>query len=110
MKDSRLGEALWSEWDGEDFDLSSSRPVFYTTEHVDLENEIIRRALASALQRDGSAVTLAEGYKMIESSHTVHTWAGEVDGEMTYTVCDKDGETRGGDYVDDIVEVTLVVL
>lgn len=110
MKDCRLGEALWSEWDGEDPDLGSSKQIFYTTEHVDLENEIVRRALASSLQRDGSAVTLADGFRMIESSKTVHAWAGAVDGEMTYTVCDKDGETREGDYVDEVVEVTLVLL
>ncbi|WJZ48550.1 hypothetical protein [Actinomycetia phage DSL-LC01] len=110
MKDSRIGEALWSEWDGEYPDLGSSRQIFYTTEHVNLENEIVRRALASALQRDGSAVSLGEGYKMVESASTVHTWAGTVDGETTYTVCEKDGETREGDYVDSVVEVTLVLL
>jgi hypothetical protein len=111
VKDSRSGECLWSEWPGDDFDeISGFNLYFYTEEHVDLENEIVRRALASALQRDGSAITLADGYRMIESSTTVHAWAGEVDGETTYTVCDEHGETRGGDYVDSIVEITLVAL
>ena len=102
---------MWSEWHGDDFDeLDGYNLYFYTEEHVDLENEVVRRALASALQRDGSAVTLGDGFKMIESSATLHTWAGEVDEEMTYTVCDKHGETRRGDYVDSVVEITLVGL
>ena len=111
MKDSRKGEALWSEWSGEDvLDLENFSLIFYTEDHVDLENELVRRALASAIQRDGSAVSLADGFRMIDSSTILLTWGGEVDGETTYTICDKDGETRGGDYVDSIVEITLVAL
>ena len=110
MKDSRIGEALWTEWSGATPWRIDSSLIFYTVDHVDLENEVVRIALASALQRDGSAVTLGEGFKMIETSSAIHAWAGEVDGEKTYTLCSKDGETREGDYVDEIVEITLVAL
>lgn len=111
MKDRRIGECLWSEWTGDGCaDFSRDELIFYTEEHVDLENEIVRRALASALQRDGSATSLGEGYKMIDSAEVVHAYAGEIDGDVTYTVCDRDGETREGDYVDSVIEITLVAL
>jgi hypothetical protein len=108
MKDSRLGECLWYEWTGEELD--SSNLVFFTEDHVDLENEIVRRALASSLQRDGSADSLGEGFKLIEGSSFDHTYAGEIDGETYYTICDEDGQTRDGDFVDSVVKVTLVYL
>jgi hypothetical protein len=111
VKDSRKGETLWSEWSGEDVpELANFSLIFYTIDHVDLENELVRRALASSLQRDGSADSLADGFRMIDSSTSLQVWGGEVDGEMTYTVCTKDGETREGDYVDTIVEITLVAM
>lgn len=110
MKDSRKGEALWTEWSSDEYSRRDSSLVFYTVDHVDLDNELVRRALASALQRDGSAVSLAEGFRMIDSATAVHSWAGEVDGETTYTLCSNDGETREGDIVDKVVDITLVAL
>ena len=59
MKDVRIGEHLWSEWDGEGYqNLLECGVVYYTLEHIDLENELVRRGLASALQRDGVAYSL----------------------------------------------------
>lgn len=109
MRDSRRGECLWQEWIGDG--LEPDQPdsvIFYTEEHVDLEHEVVRRALASALQRDGVAVTLGDGYKAIERAAISESYAGTVDGSLELHVCDETGETSYGDMVDDLLCVTLV--
>lgn len=86
----------------------SDDPIFYTQGHVDIENEIVGRALASALQRDGSAVTLGDGFRLVERARVTHGHAGLVDGDIDYAVCDELGETREGDEVDEVLEITWV--
>lgn len=109
MKDSRIGESLWLEWLGEDYNFFTDDVVaFYTIGHVDLENDVVKRALASALQRDGIAVTLGEGYKLVESMTPMLGYAGPVDGDDEMTICAQDGETRNGDNVDEVYDVTWV--
>jgi hypothetical protein len=109
VKDSRKGELLWKEWTGTGYEpFLENSLVFFTDEHVDLENELIRRALASALQRDGVSVSLGNGFQSVENATISHGYAGEVDGDIDLTVCDEEGETREGDLVDDIVEITWV--
>jgi hypothetical protein len=111
MKDSRIGECLWSEWTGEDHEHSSCAELFFfTEEHVDMEHEVVRRALASALQRDGSAVSLGDGFKLVESAESYFLYAGEVDGNTELTICDESGETRNGDIVEDVKKITIVAL
>jgi hypothetical protein len=108
MRDLRTGECLWSEWTGEGLYSIDASPVFFTETHVDLENEIVKRALASALQRDGSAVSLGDGFKLVERAQVLHGYAGVVDGDIDYFVCDELGETREGDEVDEVLEITWV--
>jgi hypothetical protein len=109
MRDSRIGETLWSEWSGEGFEPTSQDAlVFFTEDHVDIENETVRRALASALQRDGSSISLGNGYSAIESATVSHGYAGEVDEAIYFTMCNEDGETRDGDYVDRVIPITWV--
>lgn len=109
MKDSRTGELLWKEWTGSGYEqLNDSSVVFFTEEHVDLENELIRRALASALQRDGISVSLGNGFQSLDGAHIVYGYAGEVDGDMDFTACEEDGETREGDIVDITLPITWV--
>lgn len=110
MRDLRTGECLWSEWTGEGLYSQSEEPTFYTQGHVDVENELVRRALASALQRDGVVHSLGDGFKSIDGAQVIHGTAGFVDGDTDYCVCNSDGETREGDVVDEIVEVTWVLL
>lgn len=110
MRDLRTGECMWSEWTGDGFDSGSSDLIFFTYEHVDVENEIVRRALASALQRDGSAVSLGDGYRLVEGSNVTQGFAGFVDGDVEMSACDENGETREGDEVDEVLEVTWVSL
>lgn len=108
MRDLRTGECLWSEWAGEGLDVESSGPVFFTEGYVDVEHELVSRALASALQRDGSAVTLGDGYKLVDGARVTYGYAGFVDGDIDLAVCDETGETREGDEVDEILEITWV--
>lgn len=109
MKDSRVGELLWKEWTGEGFNPHFKESVvFFTDEHVDLENEVVRRALASALQRDGVSISLGDGFKSIEAAKTTFGYAGEVDQDVDLSVCDENGETPYGDVVDDVFPITWV--
>lgn len=109
MKDSRIGESLWLEWLGDDYGFFTDDVVpFYTIGHIDLENEIVKRALASALQRDGIAVSLGDGYKLLDEVIPMLGYAGVVDGDTEMTICAQDGETRNGDIVDEVYQVTWV--
>jgi hypothetical protein len=108
MRDLRTGECLWSEWTGDGFNSDSSEPIFFTQGHIDIEHEVVSRALASALQRDGSAVTLGDGFKLVERARVTHGFAGVVDGDIDFAVCDELGETREGDEVDEVLEITWV--
>ena len=109
MKDSRIGESLWDEWYGEDFNFfSQDLSTFFTIGHIDLENDIVKRALASALQRDGVAVSLGEGYRLLDEATPMLGYAGTVDSDNEMTICAQDGTTRDGDIVDEVFEVTCV--
>ena len=104
-----MGELLWKEWTGEGYEpLHEYSVTFFTEDHIDLENDLIRRALASALQRDGVAVTLGKGFQYLESSLANYGYAGEVDGDNELTACDEEGETREGDVVDSVTPITWV--
>jgi hypothetical protein len=108
MRDLRTGECLWSEWTGDGLDVDSSEPVFFTEGYVDIEHEVVSRALASALQRDGSAVTLGDGYKLVDRATVICGHAGFVDRDIHLEVCDETGETREGNEVDEVLEITWV--
>lgn len=109
MKDERHGESLWEEWQGNNYDQRVvSSVIYYTLEHVDIEHELVRRALASALQRDGVAYSLADGFSLIDKTYAVHGWLGVLDGENEYTVCDEYGETEYADLVDSIYPATWI--
>ena len=105
MKDRRVGESLWEEWE-ESEELGVI--CFITLDHVSLENEIVRRALASSLQRDGIADSLKDGFSFIEDSKTWFGWSGFLEGDSHLTACDKNGETDLGDFVEKIFPTTWV--
>jgi hypothetical protein len=109
MRDSRKGECLWQEWTGEGFEPENQDSVvFFTDEHVDVEHEVVRRALASALQREGITASLGNGYGAIDSANIVQGYAGEVEGSREMYACDEEGETREGDCVDAVNKITWV--
>jgi hypothetical protein len=109
MKDSRAGESLWSLWEGEGYNSELGSPIVYYTEgHVDIDHEIVGKALASAIQRDGIVYSLFEAYTLINSGAYSQGWAGSFTGEMYQEVCDEDGLTSYGSLVDNLVPVTFV--
>lgn len=109
MKDVRIGESLWTLWGGSGYyPATDSELIYFTEEHVDMDNEIVRRALASTLQRDGISDSLSDGFKLIADSVIEFGWAGMIDGEKEWAVCDEQGETNYGDYVEDIIAITWI--
>jgi len=109
MIDRRPGEGLWMEWPGEGYESNRlSSLVFYTEEHVDVNHDVVKKALASALQRDGSVDSLGDAYRSIERGQITLAYAGSVGGELYLTICDDTGETNYGDQVDQIIPITLV--
>jgi hypothetical protein len=109
MATSRIGESLWTEWDGNGYySVLPLCTVFVTNGHVDIENEVVRRALASFIQRSGVVDSLGQAYALIERGVYVQGYSGVIDGEPEPTVCEEDGETFHGDIVDEILPTTWV--
>lgn len=109
MKNDRVGDWLWEEWDGDGLD-STSELVYFTNDWVDLSHDLVRRALASCLQRDGVADSLSDGFRMAESAAVTHAFAGFLQDEKVLTICNEDGETHLGDVVDYPALVSLIEL
>jgi hypothetical protein len=107
MKDRRLGEHLWTPWEGEGLDGDL---IYYTPEDVDMEEEIVRRALASALQRDGVADSLFDGFIIISKGEEVKGWMGVLPGEKNFVVCDEQGETFYGELVEEALPCTWILV
>ena len=109
MKDIRHGEHLWQSWEGEGyFSDTHSELIYFTVGDVDVDNEIVRRALASTLQRDGVSDSLSDGFKLLATSYTQGGFAGFLPDDSEYTVCDESGETEYGDFVKEALEATWV--
>lgn len=107
----RKGELLWSEWDGEGYNTSYPDSIIYFTEaHITLDEPVVLRALASAIQRDGVVDSLGDAYKLIERFSLVsqgHMGLVDTDASVQ-TICDELGETYYGDEVVSIAPVTFV--
>jgi ABC-type transport system substrate-binding protein len=111
MRDSRAGQSLWSIWEGEGYEPKTDAAyVFYTDAHVDIENEVVRRALASAIQREGLVFSLGNGYGSIDTATVTQGYCGYLPGERDLTVCDEDRETPQGDLLDYAILTTWVEL
>lgn len=111
MKDKRLGQELWLEWMGSGYLLTKENPaIYYTIDHIDLENELIRKALASAIQRDGIYDSLGDAFKAIDVGVVYSGWAGVLEEEFDLFVCTELGETEYGDILENVQPVTWVEL
>ena len=109
MRNDRQGDFLWEEWQGSGYDSQiDCSVIYYTFEHVDLENDVVRRALASALQRDGVAISLGDGFNLIDKCFPIYGWIGIIEDEEDYVVCNELGETEYGDLVDSTFFVTWI--
>lgn len=105
MKDSRIGESLWFLWDA---NASGHELIFYTEEHVDLEHEVVRKALASTIQREGIAYSLGQGFQLIDSAEVTLGYSGiDPAGDEVFP-CDELGETEDGYVLDSVIPATWV--
>jgi hypothetical protein len=108
MDYGRKGESLWSEWSGVGYQSQLPSTIIYVTEaHVDISNDVVLRALASAVQRDGVADSLGDAFRIIKPFSTVVGYSGDVNG-VEVSVCDENGETYYGDTVETIIPTTWV--
>ncbi len=111
MKNDRVGEWLWEEWDGNgNVDGSSDLldTVYCTYDWVEVDDSLVKRALASCLQRDGIVDSLSDGFRVAESASVIKTYVGCIDEEKVPTLCKENGETFLGDVVTSITRITLV--
>jgi len=109
VKNDRVGEWLWEEWDGEGFERTQSDSIVYVTyDNVDLFEDIVKRALASCMQRDGIADSLSNAFMAIERGTVSHGYVGFIEGEKIPYVTDEFGETPDGDDTDYLSEATWV--
>jgi hypothetical protein len=109
MKDSRVGQCLWSIWEG--FGYSEEIPnsiTYYTEDHVDIEHEVVRKALASLIQREGLVYSLAQGFQAIDSGMVTQGWIGFYEEELYQEVCDEEGYTLQGAKLANVTPVTFV--
>jgi ABC-type transport system substrate-binding protein len=109
MKDSRIGESLWSIWEGSGYEQQLSNSiVYYTEDHVDLDNEVVRKALASAIQRDGVVYSLSEAFQAIDAGFITIFWVGTSGEELYQEACPSNGINASGVLLSNIIPVTFV--
>ena len=112
MKHSRTGESLWAEWDGSHYEPKLQEPsvTLYTVGHVDIHQDVVKRALASAIQRYGIYDSLGGSYAAVDSENTsvLCSYAGYVDGDRFLSLCEENGFTETGEEVDEPCPVTWV--
>lgn len=109
MKDSRIGQILWSSWEGSGYTANIYNSIiYYTEDHVDVEHEVVRRALASCIQRDGVVFSLSQGFQAIDGAVVTQAWVGSLDGNPHLELCDESGLTWDEVKLQDIVAVTIV--
>lgn len=107
-KDLRLGQELWLEWEGSWSSEMEDALLYYTIDHVDIENELVKRALASVLQRDGVYDGLGDAFKAIDRGCVSIAWAGVAEGGFELEMCNSLGETEYGDILENVQEITCV--
>jgi hypothetical protein len=107
-KDLRVGQELWLEWEGSWSPELEDSILYYTIDHVDIENDLVKRALASVLQRDGIYDSLGDAFKAIDTGVAEIAWAGTIEDEDELEMCNSLGETEYGDILENIQEITYV--
>ena len=108
-KDLRLGQELWLEWDGYWSPEMEDSILYYTIDHVDVDNDLVKRALASVLQRDGLYDSLGDAFKAIDKGQVSIGWAGVLSGNFELEMCSNaSGVTEEGDILENVQEITYV--
>ena len=108
-KDSRIGESLWFIWDGDSKEpFHEDSIVFYTEEHVDIEEDVVRKALASSIQREGISDSLSGGFMLIASGASGHSYAGYSLDYETQAICNSNGYSESGLFFSQVGPITWV--
>jgi hypothetical protein len=107
MKDSRIGESLWYIWDSLD-NSNEDFIIFYTEGHVDIDHEVVRRALASAIQREGISSSLGDSYFILDRGDSWQSYCGSDQLEEYLYECDIEGTTFDGESLSSVVPITWV--
>ena len=109
MKDSRIGQILWSAWEGSGYTANIHNSItYYTEDHVDVDHDVVRRALASCIQRDGVVFSLSQGFQAIDGAVITQSWMGSLDGEIYLELCDEFGLTWDEVKLQDVTAITIV--
>jgi hypothetical protein len=111
VKTDRPGDWLWEQWDGEGYESEADpnkTALYVTFDEVDVQSDLVKRALASCIQRDGVSDSLGDGFKMVDKARIVQGYVGYVEGEKFPFVTDEFGETLDGDVTDYIFQATWV--
>lgn len=110
MRYSRIGDNLWSEWDGSDYPVQTGdHPfVYYTRGWASLDHHTTLRSLATTMQRDGVVDNIGVAYRLLEDAHSEQGWAVHYGGEYELMYCEDDPEDYEGDDFDEPVEITWV--
>lgn len=106
MKDVRKGQSLWQLWDG--YEQDNSGLLYYTEDHVSLDEDVVKRALASSIQRDGIVSSLGESFRILDPAAEIWAWMGYVGENRLPTMCYASGETESGEVVNAVIPITLV--
>lgn len=97
------------EWDGNDYSPELDDPIiYYTIGNIDPNHEVIKRALASAIQRDGIAVSLGEANKLIDSGHCVHGHGVHAGGAYEFSFYEDEYISYPGVETDSPADLTFV--
>jgi len=108
-KDSRIGESLWFIWDGDSTEpFHEDSIVFYTEEHVDIEEDVVRKALASSIQREGISDSLSGGFMLIASGASGHSYYGYSLDYETQAICNSNGYSESGLFFSQVAPITWV--
>lgn len=109
MQYNRSGENLWLEWSGYDLPTESEESIiYYTLEWVDVDDETVRRALASALQRSGAVEGLGHAFRSLETAHVTQAYGAHLGGEREWSFYDQEWTPRPDPEVEDFTAITWV--
>jgi len=110
VKDIRIGESLWFIWDGDEYEPNNAENyLYYTEDHVDLEEDVVINALASSMQRDGITYSMGQGAQLLNSATVVKTFAGSIDGDYQLTICFENGTSVfSGVELENVIPITIV--
>jgi hypothetical protein len=93
----------WQRWDV----LDDSNDLIYFTQSWD---PIDAEALVKTLRTDGVVNTLWDAQVRFVAARVERCYYGYVDGDIVPTLCNPDGSTETGDFVDEAIAGVFVYL